>query len=85
MARSQASLLRRHLTGGRERSRVGSEACRGWCDATYDVFDRSAEFVGTYTLPNNKRVIGFGNGTVYVVAYDEFDLNYLERYSMPGA
>jgi hypothetical protein len=29
-------------------------------------------------------VVGFGEGTVYVVAYDEFDLNYLERYDMPG-
>ncbi len=53
-------------------------------DATYDVFDRTAKRVATYTLPNNKRVIGFGSGTVYVVAYDEFDLNFLERYALPG-
>jgi len=52
-------------------------------DATYDVFDGSATRVATYTLPNNRRVVGFGDGTVYVVAFDEFDLNYLERYEMP--
>jgi hypothetical protein len=50
---------------------------------TYDVFDRSAAHVTTLTLPANKRVIAFGDGTVYVVAYDEFDLNYLERYDTP--
>jgi hypothetical protein len=53
-------------------------------DATYDVFNRAAEHVATYTLPDNKRVVGFGAESVYVVAYDEFDLNYLERYAMPG-
>lgn len=52
-------------------------------DATYDVFDRAGEHVTTYTIANNKRVIGFGVDAVYVVAYDEFDLNYLERYAMP--
>jgi hypothetical protein len=53
-------------------------------DATYDLFDRSAERVATYSLPNNKRVVGFGDGSVYVVAFDEFDLTYLERYALPG-
>ena len=53
--------------------------------STYDIFDRAAERVATYTLPHGKRLIGFGEGTVYVVSFDEFDLNFLERYSMPGA
>ena len=53
-------------------------------DATYDLFDRQGARVGTITLANTKRVIGFGAGTVYVVAYDEVDLNYLERYAMPS-
>jgi hypothetical protein len=52
-------------------------------DATYDVFDAGAMRVATYTLPNNRRIVGFGEGTIYVVAFDEFDLNYLERYVMP--
>jgi hypothetical protein len=54
-------------------------------DATYDVFGRDGVRVGTVTLPNDRRVIGFGDGTVYAVMYDEFDLNYLERYMLPGA
>ena len=52
--------------------------------STYDVFDREGRRVGTVTLDPGKRVIGFGTGVVYVVAYDEFDLNYLERYAMPS-
>ncbi|MDA0329204.1 MAG: hypothetical protein O2958_09375 [Gemmatimonadetes bacterium] len=62
--------VRRHVAAG--------------ADATFDVFNRAGEYVTTYTLPNNKRVIGFGARSVYVVAYDEFDLNYLERYTMPS-
>jgi hypothetical protein len=54
-------------------------------DATYDVFGRDGVRVGTVTLSNDRRVIGFGDGTVYAVRYDEFDLNYLERYMLPGA
>lgn len=54
-------------------------------DATYDLFDRQARHVATYTLPTSDRtVVGFGAGSVYVVSFDEFDLNYLERYRLPG-
>jgi hypothetical protein len=52
-------------------------------DATYDLFDRQGKRVGTITLANNRRVIGFGAGTVYVVSYDEVDLSHLERYAIP--
>ena len=31
----------------------------------------------------DRRVVAFGDATVYVVSYDEFDLNYLERYDLP--
>jgi len=51
---------------------------------TYDVFDTSGNRVGTVLLDGGKRVVGFGTNSVYVVAYDEFDLNYLERYAMPA-
>ena len=50
---------------------------------TYDVFDRSGERVGTVELGSDRKVVGFGEDAVYVVAYDPFDLNYLERYAMP--
>lgn len=52
--------------------------------STYDVFDRTGRRVGTVTLGAGKRVIGFGAGAVYVVSFDEFDLNYLERYALPA-
>ncbi len=53
-------------------------------DATYDVFGRDGARVGTVSLDGEKRVVGFGDGTVYVVSYDEVDLNYLERYALPS-
>ena len=53
-------------------------------DATYDVFDGSGERVATYTLEGNREVVGFGDGVVYAVAFDDFDLSYLERYPLPG-
>lgn len=52
--------------------------------STYDVFDARGVRETTYTLDNGKRIVGFGDGWVYVVSFDEFDLNYLERYRMPG-
>jgi hypothetical protein len=52
--------------------------------STYDVFDENGSLLETVLLGHGKRVVGFGNNTVYVVSYDEFDLNYLERYAMPA-
>jgi hypothetical protein len=52
--------------------------------SAYDVFDGQGERVGTVTLDPGSRVVGFGRRGVYVVAFDEFDLNYLERYAMPS-
>ena len=57
---------------------------RAGAPTTYDVFDRRGERVGSVTLPGDRRVVGFGRGTVYVVAFDDFDLSWLERYGMPG-
>ena len=63
--------VRRHVAAGEE--------------ATYDVFARDGARVATVRLPADRRVIGFGASAVYVVAYDELDLNYLERYALPEA
>jgi hypothetical protein len=52
--------------------------------STYDLFDGAGKRVATVTLDAGSRVIGFGRRGVYVVAFDEFDLNYLERYAMPS-
>ncbi len=50
---------------------------------SYDVFDGTGALVTKVTLNPRSRVIGFGQGTVYVVRTDEDDLQYLERYRKP--
>lgn len=51
--------------------------------STYDVFDGRGNRVGTVALAAGKKILGFGKGRIYVVAFDDFDLSYLERYRMP--
>jgi hypothetical protein len=46
----------------------------------YDVFDRQGNLTSRVVLQRDRRVVAFGNGTVYVVRNDEDDLQYLERY-----
>ncbi len=50
--------------------------------AVYDVFGPDGELRTQITLPAGRQVIGFGNGVVYTMVRDEFDLQYLERYTM---
>ena len=61
--------VRRHLEAG--------EAPR------YDVFDGTGEREMVVQLPPERRVVGFGDGKVYVVRMDEYGLQYLERYALP--
>ncbi len=49
----------------------------------YDLFDRQGRLVRAVTMEGDRRVAGFGPGSVYMVAFDEFDLAYLERYGLP--
>ena len=49
----------------------------------YDFFDRGGRLVKALTLAGDRVVAGFGPASVYMVAFDEFDLAYLERYSLP--
>ena len=50
---------------------------------TYDVFDATGRVVGRVALPQDTRLLGFGNGTVYLARSDEDDLQYLQRYRLP--
>lgn len=50
---------------------------------TYDLFDGSGTRTATIELPAERRVVAFGDGVVYAVRMDEFDLQYLERYGLP--
>lgn len=52
-------------------------------DATYDLFDSTGSRVETVEIPADRRLVGFGAEAVYVVAFDELDLSYLERYVLP--
>jgi hypothetical protein len=47
---------------------------------TYDVIDHSGKVVSRVVLPKRTRLVGFGNGTVYLARIDEDDLQYLQRY-----
>ncbi|MDH5589938.1 MAG: hypothetical protein OEZ65_11145 [Gemmatimonadota bacterium] len=51
----------------------------------YDVFGPAAEFLRTFVLDGTRRIVGFGAGSMYVAAFDQFDLTYLERYALPGS
>ena len=50
---------------------------------TYDVFDATGKVVNRVALPADTRLLGFGNGTVYLARSDEDDLQYLQRYRLP--
>lgn len=50
---------------------------------TFDVFDASGRVAGRVAIPAQTRLVGFGNGTVYLARSDEDDLQYLQRYRMP--
>lgn len=49
----------------------------------YDVFDGAGERRVVVHLPPERRVVGFGDGKVYVARMDEYGLQYLERYALP--
>lgn len=45
-----------------------------------DVFDQRGNLVSQVKLPQDRQVIGFGNGVVYLAHTDSDDLQWLERY-----
>ena len=49
----------------------------------YDLFDGSGAVVLNVELDAQRRVVGFGDGTLYAVRMDEHGLQYLERYALP--
>jgi len=48
----------------------------------FDVFDSTGTRTGQVVLPANRRLLGFGPGSVYVALVDEDDLQWLERYEI---
>lgn len=49
----------------------------------YDVFTRADGHVGSVRFPEDRRLVGFGDGSLYVVHVDDFDLQTLEKYLLP--
>jgi len=49
----------------------------------YDVFDATGRVIGKVSLPVKSRLVGFGQGTVYLIRLDDDDLQYLQRYRLP--
>lgn len=54
----------------------------GIATALYDVFDATGRVIGHVTFPPRTRLIGFGQGTVYLIRTDDDDLQYLQRYRL---
>ena len=52
---------------------------------TFDLIDRSGKVAQKVVLLKKSRLVGFGNGTVYVVRVDDDDLQYLQRYKFTPA
>lgn len=48
----------------------------------YDIFDAAGKLSARVQLAKRSRVVGFGNGTLYVVRSDEDDLQYLQRFRL---
>jgi len=46
----------------------------------YDVFDAQGKLVARAVLPAGTRLVGFGNGTAYLVRTDDDGLEWLGRY-----
>ena len=51
---------------------------------TVDIFDEAGKRVSQLRLPKGRRLAGIGRRTVYLVRFDENDLQYLERWSRPS-
>ena len=49
----------------------------------YDIVDRLARLVGTMTLPENQRIVGFGKRAVYVAVTDSVGIQRLVRHPWP--
>ena len=48
----------------------------------YDVIDGAGQLVQKVVAPQRTRLIGFGNGVVYMARRDDDDLQYLQRYRL---
>ena len=61
-----------------QRHRKGDEA------PLFDVFDPSGRRIAQVELPENRRLVGFGENSLYLTRSDEFDFAWLQKYDAPS-
>lgn len=49
-----------------------------------DVFDGQGRLVRQYRLAPGRILVGAGPGTIFTIRYNEFDVQLLERFRLPG-
>lgn len=49
----------------------------------FDLFNRSGQLERRVSIPRQTRLVGFGKNSIYVIRKDQYDLEYLEKYSLP--
>ncbi len=52
--------------------------------ALFDLFDGRGRRVGQARLPGDRRLIGFGDGVVFVARSDDLDFDWLEIFELPA-
>ena len=51
--------------------------------ATFDIIDAQGRVAAKLELPTRTRLVGFGNGTIYLARTDDQEMEYLDRYRLP--
>jgi hypothetical protein len=49
----------------------------------YDIIDANGKLFERVELPPRTKLVGFGAKSVYLVRFDQDDLQYLQRYALP--
>ncbi len=50
----------------------------------YDVFDPAGRRIAQVELPEGRRLVGFGEGSLYLSRTDDLDFAWLEKYETPA-
>lgn len=52
-------------------------------NSRYDVIDRRGRRIGRIVMGRREAIVGFGDRTVYTIATDDMDLQWLRRHEWP--
>lgn len=70
VSREGDAWVERHVPAGEARS--------------FDIFGADGNLKARVRLPEDRELVAFGDGCVYLIRIDEFDFNWLERYEIPS-